>query len=222
MNIDFHAHILPGADHGSANLEVSIKQVALASQAGIDVLIATPHFYPHLESPEAFLARREETAALLRQKIPEKAPRLLIGSETHLCRGLHNMEHLEKLCVEGTNVLLLELPADFSVRAYESTLEGLLYDRKLTVVLAHIDRYSSQIIDFLMELGFLAQINAESFCRLRTRRRSAAYIGDPRVVALGSDIHGLSVGYREFLEMRRRLGEEYSAVMRRTAQLLKL
>ena len=119
-------------------------------------------------------------------------------------------------------MLLLELPAYFSVRAYESSLEGLLYDRKLTVVLAHIDRYSSQIIDFLMELGFLAQINAESFCRLRTRRRSAAYIGDPRVVALGSDIHGLSVGYREFLEMRRRLGEEYSAVMKRTAQLLKL
>ena len=222
MNIDFHAHVLPGADHGSAGLEVSLKQIELAAQADVDVLIATPHFYPRQESPEAFFARREETAALLRENLPEKAPRLLIGSETHLCRGLHNMENLERLCVEGTKVLLLELPADFSVRAYESTVEGLLFERKMTVVLAHIDRYSPQIVNFLMELGFFAQINAEAFCRLRMRRRAAAYLSDPRIVALGSDIHGLSVGYRDFIKMRCRIGADYDVVMKRTAQLLKL
>ena len=221
-NIDFHAHVLPCADHGSAGLEVSQKQTELAAGAGIDVLIATPHFYPYRESPEEFFARRAETAKLLRENYPEKAPRLLIGSETHLCRGLHHMENLEQLCVEGTNVLLLELPGDFSVSAYESTLEGLLYERNLTVVLAHINRYPPQIIDFLLELGFLAQVNAEAFCRLMTRRRAIDRAKDSRVVALGSDIHGLSVGYEEFRQMRRRLGENYQAIMQRTAQLLNL
>lgn len=222
MNIDFHAHILPGADHGSTGLDVSLKQVALAAEAKIDVLIATPHFYPQREAPEAFFARRDETAARLRQNYPKTAPRLLIGSEAQLCRGLHHMDGLERLCVEGTNVLLLELPPDFSVSTYERTLEGLLDRQNLTIVLAHIDRYPPQNINFLLELGFLAQLNAESFCHLRTRRRSMDCTKDSRVVALGSDIHGLSVGYDEFLQMRRRLGETYRAVMERTANLLNL
>lgn len=222
MNIDFHAHVLPGADHGSAGLEVSLKQTELAFKAGIDVLIATPHFYPQRESPEAFFAKRNEAAALLRDNYPQKAPKLLVGAETHLCRGLNHMDELEQLCVEGTKILLLELPPDFSISVYESTLEGLLYDRKLTVVLAHIDRYSPQIIDFLMDYGFLAQINAEAFCRLSTRRRVSAWARDSRVVALGSDLHGLSVGYRDFLKMRDRLGADYRAVMQRTEKLLQM
>ena len=63
LQIDFHAHLLPGADHGSDSLATSLRQVALAQEAGIGLLIATPHFYPRLESPGAFLERRAETWA---------------------------------------------------------------------------------------------------------------------------------------------------------------
>lgn len=222
MQIDFHAHVLPGADHGSANLDVSLKQVALARKAGIDVLIASPHFYPHRESPESFFERRETTAALLRQNYPENAPKLLVGAEAHLCRGLHHMEDLKKLCIEGTNVLLLELPADFSVSGYESTLEGLRCDFDLQIVLAHIDRYPAQTIDFLLDYGFYAQLNASAFCRMRTRRLALERVKDERVVALGSDIHGCSTGYEEYFQMRRRLGDSYETVMKRTQKLLGL
>ena len=31
--IDFHAHILPGADHGSDGLETSLRQLALAEES---------------------------------------------------------------------------------------------------------------------------------------------------------------------------------------------
>ncbi|MEE3459824.1 MAG: CpsB/CapC family capsule biosynthesis tyrosine phosphatase, partial [Candidatus Faecousia sp.] len=41
--IDFHAHILPGADHGSDGLETSLRQLALAEEAGVDTIVATPH-----------------------------------------------------------------------------------------------------------------------------------------------------------------------------------
>ena len=40
---DFHAHILPGADHGSDGMETSLTQLALAEAAGVDTIIATPH-----------------------------------------------------------------------------------------------------------------------------------------------------------------------------------
>lgn len=221
MNIDFHAHILPGADHGSDGLKTSLGQLRLAKEAGIDLITATPHFYPQRESAEDFFERREATAAELRKGMEGGAyPEVLVGSETNLCRGLHHLDQVEALCLEGTRILLLELPWDFSFRYYEDTVSGLLYDRKLTVVLAHIDRYSTNSVEALMEMGCLAQLNAESFCHFRTRRRSMDWAKEERIVALGSDIHGLQTGYRYFDRMRQRLGATYDQVMKRTQELL--
>lgn len=218
MNIDFHAHLLPAADHGSDGLQTSRRQLQLAREAGIDRVIATPHFYPRHEELDPFLARRAEAAAVLRRETA--ASFVMLGAEVQLCRGLHRLERLEELCVEGTRVLLLELPPDFSLRAYEYTLDALLYERKLTVVLAHIDRYDTQRIDFLLESGFLGQLNASSFCHFRTRRRSLDWALSERVVALGSDIHGVQTGYQEFLKAKKYLGADYAALMQRTKTLL--
>ncbi len=223
MNIDFHAHILPGADHGSDCLETSLRQVELARQAGIDVLAATPHFYPHHESLPDFLKRREETFLRLREALPKNAPKILVAAETYLCRGIEDIDGLEQLCFPGTRVLLMELPYDFSIRTYEQTLDVLQYERKLDIVLAHIDRYSDSVVDFLLGLGFQAQINADSFCSFRTKKRSMAWATElDCVVALGSDIHGCDVGYRKFLKMKKRLGATYDVIMGRTQKLLKL
>lgn len=219
MNIDFHAHILPGADHGSASLKASLEQLALAKAAGIDLIVATPHFYPQHESVEEFLARRKQCAARLRDAAKD-APQILVGGEIQLCSGLHHIDALEQLCIEGTNVLLLELPPAFSMRAMTPTFEALLYECELRVVLAHIDRYDPDVINSLLDAGFLAQLNASAFCRLRGRRRCLNWAADESIVALGSDIHGVSVGYREFNEAKRRLGANYAAVMRRTQKLL--
>lgn len=223
MNIDFHSHILPGADHGSSSLETSLRQVELARQAGIDVLAATPHFYPSHEPLEAFLERRAETESRLREALPEAAPKILVAAEASLCRGMEYIDGLEQLCFPGTNVLLLELPWDFSVRSFEQTLDILQFEKKLDIVLAHIDRYPDSTVDFLLSLGFKAQINAESFCRFRTKKRSMAWAKSlDSVVALGSDIHGCSIGYRHFLKMKERLGETYDVIMGRTQTLLHL
>ena len=218
MNIDFHAHLLPAADHGSDGLQTSLRQLQLAREAGMDRVIATPHFYPRHEELDTFLARRTEAAAALRQG--DAASFVLLGAEVQLCRSLHRLERLEELCIEGTRVLLLELPPDFSLRTYEHTLDALLCEKKLTVVLAHIDRYDTQRIDFLLESGFLGQLNASSFCHFRTRRRSLDWAQSARVVALGSDIHGVQTGYREFLKAKKRLGTDYDALMQRTNTLL--
>jgi protein-tyrosine phosphatase len=42
--IDFHCHVLPGADHGSDSLACSLSQMKKAAAAGIDVIVATPTF----------------------------------------------------------------------------------------------------------------------------------------------------------------------------------
>ncbi len=221
MNIDFHAHILPAADHGSDGLQTSLRQLDLAEAAKIDLIAATPHFYPRREELHTFLARRERAASELRNAMGPRRLELRIGAEVQLCKNLHRMKGLEALCLEGTNILLLELPPDFSIRAYESTLDSLMYGSKLTVVLAHIDRYHSNVVEFLLNLGFLAQLNAESFCHLLSKKRSLYWSTLDSVVALGSDIHGTAKGYSDFLQAKRRLGSDYSAIMHRTEALLK-
>jgi len=222
MNIDFHAHILPGADHGCRDLSMSMQQLALAQKAGIDKVVATPHFYPQNESCASFLERREQAyAALVRESKGKMLPEVLLGAEVQLHLGLERLENLDELCVRGTNVLLLELPPNFSVRKFDQTIDALLFERKLTVVLAHIDRYPSLHVDFLLDLGCLAQINASALCHMRSSRHCASWVQSNATVALGSDIHGVEIGYHDFLKAKKRLGGNYSAIMSRTEALIK-
>lgn len=222
MLIDFHSHILPGADHGSDSLETSLKQLELARQAGVQTIVATPHFYPRHEELSRFLQIRKETAQRLRSAMPENAPRLLVGGEIQLCRYLERMEGLERLCVEGTRVLLLELPPSFTFSHYEQTLDALLYEKKLTVVLAHIDRYSSSVIDLLLDLGFCGQLNLDAFRHRHIRRNALYWAKSGSVVALGSDIHGTQTGYQELPNAKKHLGAEFERIMTRTQALLGL
>ena len=55
---DFHSHVLPGVDDGSASVEESLAMLRLAAQQGIRRVVATPHFYPRYDDLERFLERR--------------------------------------------------------------------------------------------------------------------------------------------------------------------
>ena len=75
--IDFHAHILPGCDHGSSNLETSLRQIALAKAAGVDVVCATSHFYGHQSSVEHFLDKRARCWLALREHLAADDPKVI-------------------------------------------------------------------------------------------------------------------------------------------------
>lgn len=219
MQIDFHAHILPKADHGSDGLETSLKQVSLAKEAGIDILAATPHFYPISDTAEAFLARRDHCWAELRGKLGKDAPQILLGAEVQLCRGIDHLQQIRELCLGGTNVLLLELPGDFRFKQFERSLDALRYDCKLKVVIAHVDRYP-ELAEPILDAGFMGQLNASSLCTLFKKKRYYDWIENGSIVALGSDLHGTKTGYSEFLRAKEKLGSLYPEIMARTRSLL--
>lgn len=220
MNIDFHAHILPKADHGSDSVETSLRQLAMARAGEIDVLAATPHFYPNRDTAEAFFERRERCHADLCKEPSASKPRLLLGAEVHLCRGLEHLAELHKLCLQGTNLLLLELPADFRMNSYLPTLEALLYDCKVRPILAHVERYSADTIQSLFHMGFLGQLNVSSLCRFMGRRQRLRWIEEGYIVALGSDIHGAKTDYSDFMQVRNQYSKHYDAVMKRCEALI--
>ena len=220
--IDFHSHILPRADHGSDSVETSCKQVAMQLQSGTDLVVATPHFYPHRENADAFLARRAKTAKKLCQALsPEQAARIRVGAEVLICPGIAEMEGLELLTVAGTSIILLELPFTHIGQALiDSVLE--VRERGLVPVLAHIDRYPPEPIAALLQQGIMAQLNASAFGGLFGGRRFMADVARGSVVALGSDLHGANrKEIAAFVRARRRLGRYQQEVFDRTAELLR-
>ncbi len=42
--IDLHNHVLPGIDDGASNIAESLQICRVASQDGIEVIVATPHY----------------------------------------------------------------------------------------------------------------------------------------------------------------------------------
>ncbi len=220
MTVDFHAHVLPGVDHGSRHLETSLKQLQLAHEASVDTIIATPHFYPHKEALNDFLDRRLQSELLLRQHM-DSAPHLLVGAEVFVCHGMERMDRLSQLCITGTNILLLEMPSSHWNEQLMETVVAIGEENGICVVLAHIDRYDPKPTEELLSYGILAQLNADSLLNSFHRRRLRRYIDAGSVVALGSDIHGTEPGYGPFLKVKKHLGLAFETVMDRTEGLLR-
>lgn len=216
--LDFHAHILPGADHGSDGLQTSLRQLTLAEQAGIDTIVATPHFYPQTDDFEHFLRLRRETCDRLLENY-HGSVRILLGAEVHMCVGLDHLDGLEELCVPGTDVMLCELP----FRSYPGGLTDTfarMQDDGISPILAHVDRYDPTRIDNLFAMGIQGQLNSEPFCHHLHRRRLLPWIDQGSVVALGSDIHGTEIGYTQYRKAVDYLGRRAETVERRVRALL--
>lgn len=205
LTLDYHAHVLPGCDHGSDGVEMSRKQLAMAAAAGIRTVCATPHFYPHKETVASFLQRRAESAQLLRESLTSDAPQLRLGAEVLICGGMERLDGLSRLCREETNELLLEMPFYQWPEPIWETLYRLLERRDIRIVLAHADRYPPENIERLIKDGVPLQLNAECLTKLLRRRRYLSWIESGAVQYLGSDIHMLGTGYRDFEKCRRML-----------------
>ena len=197
--LDYHAHILPGCDHGSNSLEVSLRQVALAKLAGIQRICATSHFYPNEETAASFLRRREACWSQLREHLSPEDPVVLLGAEVLICDGMERMDELPALCRQGTNELLLELPFYTWQRSVWETIYALHEDSPVRVVVAHGDRYPPKDIERLIQDGVSVQLNAECFRHPLRRRRYLDWIASGAVRYIGSDIHGTEAGYHDWL-----------------------
>ena len=186
--IDFHAHILPGADHGSDSVDTTLFQLSHASDAGVRRIIATPHFYPTCHSVEKFLQRRDGAYESLLPHLKPDMPKLTLGAEVLMCHGIERLDGLSSLCVSGTRVLLLELPySDFSDN-YVQSVRNLIKDG-YDIVLAHAERYYPENIDEMVRAGAKIQLNAGALSGFFVDKAVSSWIKCGAVVALGSDIH---------------------------------
>ncbi len=203
--IDFHAHILPSADHGSSSLQMSLKQLEFARAHGVDRIVATPHFYPDRHDVKSFLARRNNSWDELKSAKGADLPKIALGAEVLICDGIERLCGLERLCISGTNVILLELPFSFFKLEFRDSVFHLVKNG-FNAVLAHADRYDPADIDTLLQYGAKIQLNAESLSGIFIPKHIKRWILQGDVVALGSDIHGNDKSaYKKFSKAYRRI-----------------
>lgn len=218
--IDFHAHVIPWADHGSSSVETSLFQLSSAHQIGIETIVATPHFYPQQENAERFIERRNACFARLKERMTNEHPNVILGAEVLICDNIEAMPGLEKLCIEGTNMILLELPfTDFSDSFVYSVKT--LIRQGYTVLLAHADRYDPNNIEKLVSAGAKIQLNVDSISKLFMQPHLREWIEKKQVVAFGSDIHGSDAkAYKKFQKAVKKIGADIDFVICASADLL--
>ena len=204
--VDCHAHVIPRADHGSYSTNDSLAELALASEVGVNRIIATPHFYPEVHDVSDFIESRNAGYRRLLQRIPENAPEIRLGAEVLICNGIDRFPGLERLFLHGTNMLLLELPfADFQHEYCNSVYS--LVRGGVEVIVAHADRYNPENIERLIDSGAKLQLNADSLCGFFKRRKLYEWMERELVVALGSDIHtGDKAAYKRFAKAISKIG----------------
>ena len=194
--IDFHSHILPKMDDGSRNVEESIAMLESLAKQGIDTVVATPHFYANDESVSDFIIRRNSSFEKLKVSLTSQMPEILLGAEIKYYEGISHLENLDKLCVQNSNLLLLEMPFKRWTEYLIRELVDISCSGKYVPVIAHVERYMKfqqrDVIEYLLNEGVLFQINSSFVYEIFTKRKALGLLKNRAVHFLGSDCHNMS------------------------------
>ncbi len=195
--VDFHSHILPGIDDGSASVEESVAMLRMEAEQGIRHVMATPHFYAQHDSIEDFLERRTESEMRLREEMEkyDDLPDITVGAEVYFFRGISESDVLQKLTVGKVPYSLIEMPMSPWTDSMYRELEQIYYDQGITPIIAHVDRYFTKFRTFgiperLEELPVLVQANA-SFFFGNSAVRAMRMLQKEQIHLLGSDCHNM-------------------------------
>lgn len=200
--IDFHSHFLPGIDDGSDSISLSLTMLNAWCSQGIETVCATPHFYAERNNPQRFLTRRQAAYDSVREAMTKYSPSnggtwpdILLGSEVHFFDGISRFEGLHELCLEGTNLLLLEMPFRTWTSRMIDEVGIISSSTGLMPVAAHIERYLDQprsLVKAFLNLDIYFQSNAEFFLERRTTRQALKMLKKGVVTFLGSDAHNMA------------------------------
>jgi protein-tyrosine phosphatase len=195
--VDLHCHILPKVDDGPRTLDASIMQAAAHVQAGVDVVVATPHVradLPRNDSARIGSATRKLSDFL-------KARNAVLGIEpgaevdlAHACQ-LEDDE-LRALTLGGGPWLLVEAPLSAS-RDDVGVLLGMLRARGHQLVLAHPERSPQfhrqpELLRELVAGGGVTQVTASALTGAfgsTVRRYSRWMVEEQLAHVVASDAH---------------------------------
>ena len=132
----------------------------------------------------------------MKSQLPEDCPQIKTGAEVLYYQGISRLAGLKSLRIEGSRLLLLEMPMLRWTEYMLRELEELASISGLTIILAHIERYldlqNEDTWDRLYESGFLNQVNASFFIAFASRRKALSLLKQGRIHFVGSDCHNVT------------------------------
>ena len=214
--IDFHTHILPNIDDGSASMEESINLIKEAEQAGFTGIISTSHYLQnYYESDEE--ERRRILAELANQvKVADaeaEIPKLYLGSEIYISTDIVELLKEGKAStINETNYVLFELPMN-SKPLFVKEVVYKLIENGYNPIIAHPERYSyvKENIEFVRELknmGALFQSNYGSVIGMygsSAKKTLKKLLKEDLITFLGSDVHAVGQIYPKIPKILRKL-----------------
>ena len=215
--IDFHSHILPGIDDGSQDVDTSLKMLKICKDTGVNTVLMTPHCHPmSQEHIDKFIENRDVAFQTLSKEISGKSfPDIVRASEVRIYNGLSKYSGLDKLCIDGTNYILLEMPYEiWRDYAFEEIYQ--LTRLGFRPIMAHLDRFLDQehLFGEIFSLDVQVQINTSAFLRKNERKNMPKFFEKGRVQVLGSDTHNLELRCPNVADaytlINKKLGKEYT------------
>ena len=197
---DIHSHLLPGIDDGSPDWETTMRMLKASRDAGVQEIIATPHYLPwhrhNIAKKIPELCREAETRAKRDLGIDI---RIYPGEELYYHRELPDaLAEGRALTLANSRSVLVEFPE----QAAWSDLQfaaGQLGRSGYQMILAHFERYGALRrpgrIDELLSMGVRIQSNIGEMNGgfwNSTRRWLIRQYREERIHFVGSDMHNLS------------------------------
>ena len=200
MLIDFHTHILPDIDDGSASLEESIELLKKEAEQGVTHVVATPHFYAQHDTPERFLERRNKAFITLSEEMKKYSglPEIILGAEVYYYHGIADSEALDLLTLSSKRFILIEMPMAKWTESMYQEIEAIYTRRGITPIMAHMDRYiapfaTHNIPEKFAKLPVIVQANASFFKKGGlTSKLAFKLLKTDKIQLLGSDCHNMT------------------------------
>ena len=197
MITDFHSHILPSFDDGAADTDTAVKMLTLSRQMGVDRVVSTSHCYPCQSSDvDSFIEKREKAYNKLTEAISASGadvPEIVLGCEVHLTCDLTGLRGIDRLCIAGTDYMLIEMPVS---KWTDNTIDNVykLSINGIKPIIAHAERnigQNDELLEALYILDVLIQINAESFGVPSLKKFIDSMMKNKMIHVLGTDMHNL-------------------------------
>lgn len=211
---EYHCHILPGIDDGAESAEISVKMVEMMAAQGVDRIVATPHFYAHREKSVAdYLQKRQQAFESVKNQLAVK--KVYLGAEVAIEQGISELEGIEKLAIEGTKIILLELPYRPYAKWMSEEIYNISAEYKLKVMLAHVHRYleyySKDEMETILSTKAVLQLNNEAFTNWSEKKVAKKVISEYERFAFGSDAHNTDTRKPNWDVLRKKVKPEIIA-----------
>lgn len=211
--IDFHSHILPGVDDGSASIEETMQLIKEASKAGFTKIISTSHYIE--EQYEYDEETRKQFIEIINSGIKSLGQNveIYLGSEIYASYDMIEfLKHSKASSINNSRYVLFELPMQNEFPNFKNIIYKLFANNYIPII-AHPERYAyvkedpNWLIEFI-ELGVLFQANYGSIIGIygkQAQKTVKQLLKNNMIHFLGSDVHRIGTIYTKMPEIMQEL-----------------